>query len=102
MANNDNPIKEAEFDEWSNCWYCNLTGKDGSITQKIYGVKKEDAESNAKLMLFAADFHKHLEYMCDAWDDVKITGRNDIMDYFNNPAKSTLKNFKEFSLLKKI
>lgn len=60
-----------------------------------YFINNEQKEQYLKLIEQAPNLLKNLRYMVDAWEDVRISGRKDIMETFMDYAKKAIKEATE-------
>jgi phosphosulfolactate phosphohydrolase-like enzyme len=68
---------------------------DSYVVAKVYGKTKEECYANAKLFATSQELLEKLQYMVDAWEDVRISGRKDIMETFTEYAKEAIKKATE-------
>jgi len=61
----------------------------------IAGIGNDNQLYNTKLIAAAPELLEKLQYMVDAWEDVRISGRKDIMETFTEYAKEVIKKATE-------
>lgn len=59
---------EAIYDPLANMWFCAIVNEEGKILQRVYGIDKEEAEANAKLIAEAPKLLETLQELVDLKD----------------------------------